>query len=484
MAKAKLTYLGRMIALQPRELGAQFEDVCQVTTHHTEAASLENGWKQKEVHQDHTLWWTAPNPDGTESWCAMSGYGPRIEFVLREQGHEVEVVDLMPSGLPAPRFDNLGAVEWRGSQKAILAACLANRIGLVVCPTGFGKSFLVQCLCKLYPGCRIIATVPSTDVARDLHARISSNIDNVGFVGDGSNNPQLITVAVTHSLHRCNSDAALVICDEAHAVLTEDLMAKFAMFGRAKFLAFTASPEGRGDGGDGFMEALFGPALCRVPYSEAVESGNVAPIKVWMYNQTIGPDVSKHKRRDIKNRYGIWTNGARHQTIARAVYEARQVLGADAQILIMVQTIEHAMRLQQILTDFVVVTGEAEDLREVELRACGGMLEWQKICTKKERAAYKDAFSSGQLRCAIANMIWSKGVDFKGLQCLIRGDGLASPIQSTQVPGRLSRLGHDGQKEYGLLIDINDIFSSDLRWRSKTRADSYTQHGWSIEYRQ
>jgi superfamily II DNA or RNA helicase len=344
------------------------------------------------------------------------------------------------------------------------------------------NTHLLRVLTLLYPKDTIIFTVPSRDVAREIHKGLVGYDAKIGFVGDGTVNPQRVTVAVTHSLKHCNKNANLLVADEAHALVSERFREDLVQFPRAKFIAMTASPTGRSDGGDQYIEALFGPVIAEVPYQEAVDSGNVVPLDVWIFPVTTGPNVQSIERKDLKDRAGIWANQYRNETIRYAVqYAAHRLNDPDLQVLIMVDKTEHAFRLQQLLPDFTVVTGEkdAEDYGDFLKR--GVMVAGQKPCTKKDRDRYKEEFSAGRLKKVIATFVWSKGVNFLDLNVLVRADGTSSPILSTQVPGRLSRLGTEGNKGKGILIDFNDTFSPDLQGRSRTRFRVYRQHGFKIE---
>jgi hypothetical protein len=72
-------------------------------------------------------------------------------------------------------------------------------------------------------------------------------------------------------------------------------------------------------------------------------------------------------------------------------------------------------------------------------------------------------------------------VDFRDLAGLVRADGLASPIAACQIPGRLSRLGKQTDKTVGVLVDFSDIFSKNLKARSRKRLSAYVKCGWIIE---
>jgi len=482
--KAKLTYLGRMISLAPAQLGDQFKETCEVQRTVQVPATEKNGWQSSYAQETHTCWWIDVHPETKEPvFVTFSGFGPRIHGELVAQGHEVEVADLVATGLPEkPDVSIYQGIQWRGSQSTVLLKLLTSRIGVVTCPTGYGKTFLIRQFIRAYPDARIVITVPSNDVAGEIFTDLAKAMPTqVGFVGDGKRSTKRIQVAITHSLGYCNREANLVLCDEAHAVLTPNFLEMFVQFRRARFFAFTATPDGRSDGADAFLEALFGPVLHHVPYQEAVQSGNVCQLKYRVYPVTMGPNTRGIKQKHVKDRAAIWRNPFRNALISRVARAVEAELGPDAQILIMVSTTEHAFVLGQLLPDYTIVHGESlsKDEEKIEkMLKNGAMLPDQVVCTKEDRKDHKAEFSSGRMKRAIATHVWSKGVNFLDLACLIRAEGIAAPIAAGQIPGRLSRLGSDGQKADGLLIDFNDIFSPDFAARSNERIRVYVAMGW------
>jgi superfamily II DNA or RNA helicase len=260
------------------------------------------------------------------------------------------------------------------------------------------------------------------------------------------------------------------------------------MFPRAKFLGLSATTEGRHDNGDKYIEALFGPLIAEVPYQEAVNTGNVVPLDCWVVPLPEGPNVSKLRMQHIKDRTALWGNQIRNRAIARSVEYAearvakeRACAPKDVQILVMVDKTEHAYRLQQLLPGFEVVTGQVTPETAEEFMREGIMQDWQKLCSPKEREQAKQNFAAGKIKRVISTFVWSKGVNFLDLDVLVRADGLGSQIQASQVPGRLSRLGTDGKKVRGVLVDFYDLFSPDMKRRSEERFRSYKQNGWTIE---
>jgi superfamily II DNA or RNA helicase len=489
VTRAVLTYVGRMVHLEPAFLGELFHGVCTINLSEQEAPSIDNGWQRRTVYVPQREYWYAQHPEtGQMLFCTHSGFGPRIAQTLKDRGVDLHEQDFMPSGLEAPQLQRIAGTTWRGTQPEVMGAMMAKRCGHVKCPTGWGKTFVLRKLTSCYPNSDIVITVPSVDVAKDIHRDLLEFDSTVGFCGDGKHNSQRVTVAVSHSLKHCNPKANLLIGDECHSLVSPMFRRELLRFTRAKFLGLTATPEGRSDNGDMYIEALFGPKIADVPYQEAVDSGNVVPLTVWVFPVRQGPNVSSITRKDLKDKHGIWANDFRNRAIVQSVKYAEDVLQRteglapqDMQLLIMVDKTEHAYRLQQLLPEFTVVTGEVSDDREETLREIGAMTTDQKLCSPKDRAKHKADFASGKLKRVIATFVWSKGVNFLDLDVLVRADGLGSPIQSGQVPGRLSRLGGDGKKGRGILIDFYDQFSSDLKRRSEDRFTSYKQNGWDVQ---
>ncbi len=470
------------MGLEPAELGGRFEQACTVDLRIRLPGSYENNFQVSYGVAPKPNWWYDVNPQtGRRVFYCLSGYASRIKRELKQSGIQVLEYEALPSGLPEPDFSRINGIELRPGQAETLSAMLACRTGVVVAPPGFGKSFLLRLLARIYPTAEIIFTVPSRDVAREIFNHITPYEGDVGFVGDGRHDPKRVTVAVSHSLRHCNPQANLLVGDEVHALVSDSFRNLLVQFTKAKFIGMTASPTGRSDNGDGFIEALFGEQIAEVSYQEGVTNGNVVPIRVWMVQVRKGPNVQGIRKDDERARQGIWANQDRNEVIRDAVQLALKTYGDDAQVLIMVDRTEHAYRLQQLMPDFTVVTGDAGVDRVKELRDDGSMQPWQKVCTPKDRTRYKHEFSSGKMRRAIATYVWSKGVNFPDLQVLVRAEGVSSTISSIQVTGRLSRLGSEGDKGHGLLIDFNDTFSPDLQTKSRARTKEYRRHGWEIE---
>lgn len=469
-----IVHAGRVIAL-PSCFGPQFERVCTVTV-----CTMTKDWYTKRLvkHvEERQLFWYEKDPlQQVDVFCTWSGYLHRIATMLAET-HTVQVERRIDTKLGEPDVSLVKDVVWRPHQRDVFVRLLSYDGGVVVCPTGFGKSFLMTQLARVYPSADIVVTVPSVDIARALERSLTSAIGaaQVGFVGDGERTVRRVTVAVTHSIEHTNADASLVLVDECHSVMTKHFLHKLFRFRRAKLFGFTATPRGRHDRADAYLEACFGPIIYEVPYQEAVRAGNVVPLVVRVYTNRDGPSLDHVADPVLIERHGIIANAARNRLIAAIARDAEREFGHDEQILIMVDKVEHAYRLHQLLPDYTVVTGTVPAERIAELREAG-----VPIPERVDRDASRDAFAARTLKRVIATRVWEKGVDFPDLRVLIRADGLASAIAAAQVPGRLSRIGRQTQKPYGVLIDINDTFCKALQARYYARLRTYRSHGWRV----
>lgn len=479
-----LTYNGRLLLLRPAALGKSFESDCTVTVSKSEAPSPENHWKRSQVQVPCPMYWYDKDPVSNEEvFVTYAGYAPRIIKALQKMGPDIVYDDRRPCGLPEPTLGVLRGIEWRHRQAEVFAGLLGQRGGIIKCPTGYGKSFLCRQLSRVYPEAKIVITVTSLDVARTMFDELKMDIPDLGFCGTGGQRPGRVTVAVSKSLEHCPRDANIVLCDEAHTLCTASYIKVLNQFSKAKMFGFTATPEGRSDKGDGFLEAIFGPIISDVSYQEGVAHGNIVQIDARIYRSSLGPDVSGISNKATADRLGIIRNNDRNTLVIRAVRELEEELGLDAQIILMVDKIEHAYLLAQQLPEYTVVTGVMPKERVEELLANGAMTKDQALCTAKDREKYRTAFEANKLKRVICTRVWEKGVDFRDLQGLVRADGLASPIAAGQIPGRLSRLAKTTDKTTGVLVDFFDSYSKNLLSRSRARLREYKANGWDISYK-
>jgi len=413
--------------------------------------------------------------DGHNTHSVFSaGLTARTIDLLERHHVDWSMDDLRPKVLPPPKLDAMELSKIRDDQMPALSAIFANDGGVIDGPTGVGKTFLMCQVCRAYPKSRIIICTYRSDVANSIYKRLSEHVPvgALGRVGGGHKRPSRVTVATIDSLlHAKPETCRLFMYDEVHEAAAPTRAIKISKVRMARMFGFSASPEGRSDGADMVIEALFGPTIFKSTYQEAEKAGVVATIKVQAL-QIDGPSIPYDGDID-QFRYGIWRNDHRNSALAK---EATRHLADNKQVLIVVDKVEHALQIRsKFLPAWPIVHGPVAP-EQVKTFSKLGMLPqgptW--LCQPEQRDVYRDRFERGTMRCAIATGVWSQGVDFCHLDVLLRADGTSAAIGSTQIPGRLSRGSH------GLLIDCNDKFDERFLRRSERRFRIYTSKGWEI----
>jgi len=440
------------------------------------------GKNGKNVVEKRALYYLTP-----EDNCGYfpAGLLERVQAWLTEAGHEYTYKDDrdLTRLFPEPQWGALE--ELRDGQREALEAIATHDHGLVVCSTGFGKSFMIQQLCKIYPDSRFVIAAPGIAEVRNLSQGLLTRFpaDQVGVVGDGmSITNRRITVTTTASLKKTAlEDCDFFLFDEAHTVgsnkTSADLMSRLT---NSRNYGFTATPTGRSDKSDNVLRAVFGDEIVNYTYNDCQEAGGVTPIEVFIYDiiGDIPSTSSRFGNAFITNkRRFYWRNEYRNLCIAHLMQKIPQ----DQQVLIMVETVDHLITLGELLPDFALVCGSNNDL-QVRAKKRHITLNNTRIggAADVNKEIYKD-FREGRINRVISNFVWKQAVDIQGLNVLVRADGSPSGILSVQIPGRLSRLAPG--KDRAVLIDFRDMFNKTATGNYYNRLRHYKRQGWTINHR-
>lgn len=279
----------------------------------------------------------------------------------------------------------------------------------------------------------------------------------------------------------------LLLVDECHGVGDNRAGEVVADFRFCRKFGFSATPL-RNDGTTKVMEALLGPVILDIPYQAAVEARMVVPLKYVLLPCNKGPRFLRDEiaasgrriRKDLpevlRKRFTYWKNSGRNRIIADCV---RRLLAADPslQILIMVETLQHAILLNQYLPNFLVAHYGATDIEKFSDDKWFADVELSKYLLKpKELDRIRNAFAKGTLKRVISTFVFKQGVDFKGLAVVVRADGRVSKIDGIQIPGRVARTNTG--KEVGYVVDVMDMQDEWALARAKQRQALYRQIGW------
>lgn len=415
--------------------------------------------------------------------CA-AGFAQSIVQKLRSLGHHVRELDLTADHHRPNRFqlfaNNIDQVlQYRARQQECVETMDRHRGGVIKAPTGFGKTSLICAMALRYPYANIHIVVKQVAVASRIMRQLRKYLPSVGMLGGGKAQWGRVMVITADSVHRSNGDADFLFGDECHQLVTDNYANKLAEIYRfSRNFGFSATPFGRMDGAEVRLEGLFGPLLFEMSYAEAVRLGLVVPIRVRWLPIRMDKNPAKGKKDTAQKRWGIWRNAFRNRIIADEV----RTIPADEQVLVLVETVEHAVHLWQELKDFALCYAEMKPEEFNNYKATGMLPQHFVDVTSEVRYNMQLAFEQQQLKRVIATDVWATGVDFTALQTVVRADARSSEILDTQGPGRASRL-HDG-KEYGQVIDTIDYWDDDFLRRSKSRYGTYKELEWDQDWDQ
>lgn len=423
--------------------------------------------------------------DFKERIATMFGFWKLVRDTLKRAGYTVKFKDLTPDKGDKfkPVWKNIAQYDLREGQPEFVKKILTNRCGRIDCPTGFGKSFMIGIIAALLPKARIDVVTTKLSVLRErIYPELQHMVGDVGLVCTGKNiRNKRVMCWSARSLHKAEADADIVFGDECHELAADSSAAQLVRWQNSRNFGLSASHNMRYDGKDHRMHGVFGPIIYKVSYSEAESANLVVPIRCkW---SSVNLDTNPASRVDPSDtvglkRHGFWRNDYRNAIIA----EDARTYDKDTQVLIVVETIEHAMNLKKHLPEFTLVYREngilERDKQKYVKQGCISPSE--PIVDLELRQKRTKDFESGKLKKAIVTSIWNVGVSFNKLQVLMRADGSSSSINDVQIPGRVSRI-HDG-KEYGVVHDYLDQFDARLARRASKRATNYKQMGWDQDF--
>jgi superfamily II DNA or RNA helicase len=414
----------------------------------------------------------------------LTGYTARTLKRLRTLGCAVAFVDSTPPrsrpNCYTAQWANLsGKLTFRARQEECLNTIARVPCGIIKAVTGFGKTTLIGAAAILFPEARIDVVTKSVDVAERIVRSLKRFVPKVGMIGDGSKRRERVTVITAGSLSHADGDADFLFADEVHQLATINFSTTIAnRYRNSRNFGLSATPYARMDNAHEVLEPLFGPMVFELTYQQAVELGLVVPVRVkWLPIRLSHNPAERFKNRVARKRYGIWTNHERNRMIAEAVREYPE----NYQILILVETIEHAVYLGSQLPEFTLVYSSMDSYDCSKYKKMQLLPENYRPLADIQKHNLRDQFERGDLRKVIATDVWSTGVDFEQLNVLVRADDRDSDIVDVQGPGRVSRIytAPDGtSKEVGEVIDCMDVFDPTFYRKSAGRRDSYKLLGW------
>lgn len=356
--------------------------------------------------------------------------------------------------------------ELRDYQEDSVGVALEEKRCMVKVATGGGKTVIAGHIIHRAEVYRAVFLVHTKDLlwqAYDTFCQMFGD-ENVGMIGDGRCNPQMVTVATLQTMAKFmgveykndtysedswkddtdvdgNKDvqfmidnAALVMMDECHRVAAPTATEVVNGFPVAEYrIGFSASPW-RDDGADLALEAVFGRVAVNINASWLIERGWLVPPFIRMVEVPPKKFPKGTKYATIYDEY-IVNNVERNVAVLEAT---KKLVRQDRATMVLTSRINHGTMLAQKLTEQL----------GYEVPFLSGKDDSDK------RKQVINAVRRGYLKCFVATTIADEGLDVKPLSGLVLAGGGKSSTRALQRIGRVLR-PFDNKKD-AVIIDFED----------------------------
>lgn len=383
------------------------------------------------------------------------GVGGDLRKWLKSQWPELEVEVDDRRSHPALETPWTLQAELRDYQQAAVDRAVKMRDGVVVSPTGSGKTVMAMgLLARLAtPALLLVHNRLLVDQIREASERFLGV--EAGVIGAGQFEVRPLTVATVQTLMRRDLSElknlfGVVVLDEAHHCPAPTFTEVVEQFAARWRLGLTATPE-RKDGLHPLMHAALGPELMRMQPRELLAVGSLSASRVTPVHTTFaGGRMDDHAEMMGK----LASHAQRNHEILRVVLST-----CGQRSLVLVERVEHCQVL-------------AELLRDAGLRAWG--LTGSVATVQRQEVLAQLKGPQGGILVATSSLV-GEGFDCPALDTLYLAVPSANVTRVTQALGRVLR-PHDG-KIQARVYDFVDIDTPGLARTWGARLRVYRTHG-------
>ncbi len=340
-------------------------------------------------------------------------------------------------------------------QEAITAWQKSGKRGVVILPTGAGKTFVAQMAIEII-GRSTLVVVPTLDLMNQWYDLLTSSFQaEIGLIGGGYFEQGAIVVTTYASafrfMERMGNQFGLLVCDECHH-LPSSVYRYVAEMAIAPFrLGLTATPE-RADGGEMLLEELLGPIVYRLE-AQHLAGEYLADYEVVRLTVDLNAEARARyqQERDIYRRF-IFAQGinmgsvegwqqfvmlsARSEAGRRAMQAYREskriALGAEAKIETLKKLLQRHRR-ERVL----IFTAENEMVYRISEQFLIPAITHETPI--KERGAWLAAFNQGEVMALATSKVLNEGVNIPDAAIAVVLSGSGSTREHIQRLGRILR---------------------------------------------
>ncbi len=398
------------------------------------------------VFDDRVMLYRAP----AHEYRRVLGHLTRRGYDVDDQARTYAELELALVDPPTPYEHQAGAIEaWMAGGKR----------GVVVLPTGAGKTFVAQMAIERVARSALVI-VPTIDLLNQWSGVLQAAFGTpIGLLGGGYNEILDVTVSTYDSacihMDRLGGRFGLLVFDEVHH-LPGDLYQQSALGSIAPFrLGLTATLE-RADGKESVLEDIVGPVVFRRSIKELaghiladyeVRSIPVAMTaedkETYQSEREVYRGFVRSQNIRISSRHG-WRNFL--AATSRSPDGRRALEAYHAQKRLALVHTAKLMRLYEILADHhddrvLIFTNDNQSVYHISERVLSPSITHQ--TPVKERKEILAKFNSGEYSSIVTSKVLNEGVDVPEASVAVILSGSGSVREHVQRLGRILRRAPD-----------------------------------------
>ena len=395
----------------------------------------------------------------------LTGLTPRIKQQLKSSNgikwNTDNYIYLKPES--KPRLEN---IDFRDDQKRLIGTAIEKQRGVLVSPTGSGKTILMLGIMSCYSKANILMLCHSISILNQTKTEILKfGFNKVNFIGGGVKEgiKEGVTVASIQSFSKMDllkycDFFDIVFVDETHHCnsLTSQYGKVLQTLLAPMRIGFTATVHTDKEKLLS-LEGLIGPVIDEVTINEGVKNNILAKPKLTLLPVKFNEGYNRLSYREIYRRC-IVNNRYRNKAIVKyaieKIYEGKTCL-------ILIKEIAHGENILKIVKafkshrkKFIFIKGATE---------------------KDAREDIRKSLDDKEIKCVIATAVWREGINVRTLNTVINACGGNSEIMTMQAIGRGLRTAPG--KDVVEIVDFLDPYRY-LSAHAIQRMSMYSKAGW------
>lgn len=344
-------------------------------------------------------------------------------------------------------------------QKELIEIAIKDKRGVLVSPTGTGKTTLALGIASCFPTCKILYIVHTKSlVTQTMHEFVKYKFNVTDVMEGRKDQSGKIVVATRQSLINMKiENYDVVMVDELHHISKTDssygkILSKINSPYR---FGFTATFDETKKETKLSIEGLIGKVIGELTMEEAQSMAILAKprIKIVKIPKQF---LESTKYADVYDEAVVFSK-SRNKIIAKLVRDFNR---EDKIVFIIVTKIEHGKEIQKM----------ASSLYGINIPFVHGGT------SSEDREVYKKMLITKKLKDVIATVVWREGINIPSIDVIINASGGKDDLQIVQLIGRGLRLSK-GKTEM-MLVDFFDESHNYLVKHFGNRISLFCDRGW------